>query len=290
MKTFWKKAGWTVLTLLPVLVSLAGQLLVGAAVMIVYGLLAVFQAAMQGITDHGQLEDYILERMMDGTALGILIYHVIAVVLFGVWYYFGCGKPKPVSPAKVFRGKTIPVTVILGFGMCACANAMVLAAEYVVPQLIQEYMELAEAAGLGTNVFTIVASVLIAPVGEEILCRGITFHYAGKVVEGMKSKRAAFWIANGLQAFCFGVMHGNLVQGVYAFVLGLCLGWLRFRYNSLYPAMAAHFLVNFSSTFVIDPLLALLPVHPASYVLLLLGSIGIMAAAAAWDRKPLSVQ
>ncbi len=255
---FWKKAGWLALMVLPVVASLVGQIAIGVLVVILSALSTVLSGLGGGLTPE-QIQQTILEQSMDGIVFSILVYHVLALLAFGLWYYFGCGRPKPVSPGKVFRGRVVLVTVVMGLLMCIGANALLGAAEYLVPRMIEEYSEMMEMAGIGVNLFAIIASVLIAPIGEEILCRGLTFHYAGKVVEGMKNEKAAFWTANCLQALMFGIMHGNLVQGSYAFLLGLCLGWLRHRYNSLYPAMLAHFVVNFASSFVMGYLFMALP-------------------------------
>ena len=59
-----------------------------------------------------------------------------------------------------------------------------------------------------------------------------------------------FWIANTIQALLFGVLHLNIVQGAYAFLLGLVLGWLVWRTGSLAWSMGLHLVVNFSSYFV----------------------------------------
>lgn len=284
MNTFWKKAGWTALTILPMIVSLGAQLLIGVVSVLAVAVIAGIQSAAAGMSEI-EMELYVMEHAMDGVTVGILIYHILALIGFGIWYYFGCGRPKPVSPVRIFKGKCIPVTIIMGLGMCIGANALLSAAQYVVPGLIQDYTELMEAAGLGTDPLTIFASVLIAPVGEEILCRGITFHYAGKVVQGMKNRKAAFWIANVLQALMFGIMHGNLVQGFYAFLMGLCLGWLRYRYRSLYPAMLAHLVVNFTSTYLAEFMFGFIPDTLPFYLIVVAVSAAVIAALMFWDRS-----
>ncbi|MBO4981533.1 MAG: CPBP family intramembrane metalloprotease [Lachnospiraceae bacterium] len=285
MKKFWKKVGFLGLTVLPVGVSLIGQFLASLIVMLLYSMFVAFRAGMSGMRDPEQLQQLVSGAMMDSLPAGILTYHLAAVVIFGIWYYFGCGRPKFQSPARVFNLRNILVTTIMGLAMCLAANAMVLAATYVVPGVIEAYMEMAEAAGLGTDALTIIASVLVGPVGEEILCRGITFHYAGKVVCGMRNQKAAFWIANSLQALMFGVMHANLVQGTYAFFLGLCLGWLTHRYRSLYPAILAHMIVNFASTFLADPFFSLIPENFIMYLFVLFVGTVIILAAVFWDRE-----
>lgn len=257
---------------LPMVASLVGQIGIGVLVVLFTAIGSIL--SMQGNGFSAELIwQTILEQSMDGIIASILIYHVLALLVFGLWYYFGCGKPRIVSPGKVFQGRVFVVTVAMGLLMCIGSNALLGAADFLVPRIIQEYSEMMELAGIGVNPLAIIASVLVAPIGEEILCRGLTFHYAGKVVEDMRNKKAAFWTANCLQALLFGIMHGNLVQGSYAFLLGLCLGWLRYRYNSLYPAMLAHFLVNFASSFLIGYLFGPLPNLLAVYVLILVVSV-----------------
>ncbi len=257
---------------LPMVASLVGQIGIGVLVVVFMVIGSILNMQGGGFSVE-LIRQAILEQSMDGIIASVLIYHVLALLVFGLWYYFGCGKPRIVSPGKVFRGRVLVMTVAMGLLMCIGSNALLGAADFLVPRIIQEYSEMMELAGIGVNPLAIIASVLVAPIGEEILCRGLTFHYAGKVVEGMRNKKAAFWTANCLQALLFGIMHGNLVQGSYAFLLGLCLGWLRYRYNSLYPAMLAHFLVNFTSSFVIGYLFGPLPNLFVIYVLILVVSV-----------------
>ena len=48
-----------------------------------------------------------------------------------------------------------------------------------------------------------------------------------------------------LSAFLFGIMHFNVVQFLYGFVMGLALGYIYVRYRRLWIPMVAHGLVNF---------------------------------------------
>lgn len=285
MSKFWKKAGWTGLTMLPMVASLAAQVIVTIAVMAVVAMTVGIQGALSGVTDPDQIVMKATEATMDSITMVLLLYHVLALVGFGAWYYLGCGRPKPQKPRKVFSGKALPVTILIGLFMCISATAFLSAAQYAVPEMIEQYEEMMEMAGLGTDLLAILASVLIAPIGEELLCRGLTFHYAKKIVEDMQNRRAAFWIANALQALMFAIMHGNLVQGSYAFVMGLGLGWLRWRYDSLYPSMLAHFVVNFSSTVFMGFLFYAIPETLPVYVLVTVVGIAVVLLLMKWDEK-----
>ena len=124
---------------------------------------------------------------------------------------------------------------------------------------MQAYIDLMETAGFGESILPTVAAVLIAPFGEELIFRGVMYHYACNIVGAMQDRRKAFYIANTIQALAFGIFHGNLVQGTYAFFLGLVLGYLRERFGSIWASILAHMLINACSSFLWEPIALLLP-------------------------------
>ena len=61
------------------------------------------------------------------------------------------------------------------------------------------------------------------------------------------------WIlANVVQAVLFGVFHQNLVQGIYAALLGFALGFVAHRYNTLAASMLMHMFYNLMGTLIVD--------------------------------------
>lgn len=280
MKKFWRRTGWTLMSFLPVLISIIVQLILGAVLAVILTFIGMAELGTDP-TDAAMMEElmnYVLEENTKYSGIMIFGYHILATLGFGLWYYFGCGRPKVTNPLKAFKGKCLPTVIIFSFGLCLFANSFVLIGQYVAPEAIEAYMELMEVAGLGVDIFAILASILLAPIGEEILCRGLTYHYAQRAFNDMPNRKVAFWIANSIQAIGFGIMHMNLIQGLYAFVLGLGLGWLRERYKSLYPAMLAHFVINFSSTYIIGYLLEPIPESFLSAILIMVVSIVLCAA------------
>jgi membrane protease YdiL (CAAX protease family) len=81
-----------------------------------------------------------------------------------------------------------------------------------------------------------ISSVVVAPVIEELMFRGIIF--AGL------SKRYPLWLAAVGSSLAFALLHGQVNVGIYTFVFGLILSWLYFRSGSLYPGITAHFINN----------------------------------------------
>ena len=158
------------------------------------------------------------------------------------------------------------------------ANGTVVLESIFVPSIVETYMELAEIAGLGTDPFVIFAAICLAPIGEELLCRGLTMKYAEKAF-------GKFWVANVLQAIVFGVMHANWVQGIYAFLIGIALGYMTKKYKSIIPAMICHFVVNFSSSTWIPYVLEPIPANVFTGLLLTILPVAATVGLFIWDSK-----
>ncbi len=92
-----------------------------------------------------------------------------------------------------------------------------------------------ESASAGsTTISMFLYSALVAPIGEEIVYRGFVLRYL---------QRYGRWFAIFVSAVLFGVMHGNLIQGVFAFFLGIVLGYVAVEY-SIKWSICLHFINN----------------------------------------------
>lgn len=82
----------------------------------------------------------------------------------------------------------------------------------------------------------ILGTVILGPAAEEMIFRGMLF------------RRAAYYagMRKGilLSALCFGIYHGNVIQFLYAFLLGFLLAFVYERSGDLRAAVAAHMSVN----------------------------------------------
>jgi len=279
---FWKKAGWFCMTILPVIASFTVQILTALIFMLV---LVVMSLPMYNMLGFQEYINYIAELVYSRVSEMTFALHLISIPIFGVWYYFGCGRPKAGNVKKILTGRCVLTAVIIAVGLLLFANSFVFLSEYIFPESYAYFIYLMETSGIGVTFFGIIASVILAPVGEEIVCRGIVFHYAKKLTEGLPGKSLSFWVANVIQALLFGVLHGNFIQGAYAFVYGLGLGWIRERYKSLYPAILVHFLANFLTTFVMGYVLSPLPETIPAYMALGIISFAVMAAAVYISRE-----
>ncbi len=252
------RIGYFFLSLLPIVASFVLQFGCMFVAIIVATIIRLMQD-MSGIADkeaymQGFSEAY-MEIVTGVASVGIFAYHIVGILIFGLWYYLSFKKPRPTlkQSVKMVTGKSIFISVVGGIALCLFANGTVVLESIFLPSIVEKFNKMAEMAGLGTDIWAIIATIILAPIGEELLCRGVVLRYANKCF-------GKFWLANVLQAVLFGVLHANWVQGIYAFVIGLFLGWLVKNYKTIIPAMLVHFVVNFSSSTWIAYLLE--PVEP----------------------------
>ncbi len=237
--------------------------------------LQIMSMGLAGTSQETEMMEELITNVMGPT---VLVTHVILLISFGLWYGFGCcRKRNAVDSFKTTFGnkKNIAIIVLLAVSCCYFTNfAMPVASLFIPENIMQAYVDLMETAAFGENILPTIAAVLIAPFGEELIFRGVMFHYAGNIVSGMSDRRKAFYIANVIQALAFGIFHGNLVQGTYAFFLGLVLGYLRKRFKSIWAPILAHMLINGVSTFLWEPVALLLP---ESIVVYTVGAVACLA-------------
>lgn len=175
------------------------------------------------------------------TAL-MLVYAMITASVFGLWYYACYGGNYLPKPKSVFHPLSILGVVMLVPGMQYLSTYLVNFTAALFPHWLETYEELLETAGLNEKltVGLFFYSILLAPLAEELVFRGVTMRQAKKCLP--------FWAANFVQAFLFGVFHMNMIQGIYAFCLGLLLGYVCEKSGSIYNSILLHLLFNLWGT------------------------------------------
>ncbi len=106
-------------------------------------------------------------------------------------------------------------------------------------QMSSGFKEANEAFFAGQLIFELLGSCLLIPVAEELLYRGVVYRRMRPVCG------ASFSVL--LSAVIFGLMHGNLVQFLYAGALGLLLAFLLERTKHLLTAVCAHIAANLAA-------------------------------------------
>lgn len=80
---------------------------------------------------------------------------------------------------------------------------------------------------------------LLAPLAEELVFRGAILRTLLKMMD-----KRWHWVAIAISAVIFGAVHGNWPQFVHAALIGLLLGWMYYRTNSILPGVMFHWVNN----------------------------------------------
>ena len=172
-------------------------------------------------------------------------YCIVAIAVFLLWYYKGFVKKGPkISYKKALGLKPVILTVSVMVCTYFTINGVFTLADKLFPEAMKQYAEMMEMSSLGTNMWiTVLYGILLGPIAEELCFRGLVFNY-------LEKSKIHFMFGILIQAVLFGVMHSNLIQGIYASALGMLLGYLRYKYKTVLITIGAHMLFNFSGTIV----------------------------------------
>lgn len=172
------------------------------------------------------------------------LYAVIGIIVFGIWYFAGFVRKNPkVRLSQVFGVKSVVAAIGMVLGLNFAISAAFTLAVQLLPDVMDSYMELMQSAGIGNNLLiTVIYVIFLGPVLEELCLRGVTYGFLER--SGIKP---IFVIL--ISGVLFGAMHLNLVQGIYAAVLGFFLGFLRYKYRSILLTIFTHILFNTMGTY-----------------------------------------
>ena len=136
-----------------------------------------------------------------------------------------------------------------------------------IPDDVQnDYKQVYEALTVMTpGMITYVA--VVAPLLEEAIFR------LGLI--GMGRKFMPYWVINIIQSVLFGIYHGDLIQGAYAFVLGIVLGII-FEFMGGYVAsLITHMAINIAGLYI-APILPVMSVE----VMIMIGIVCLLIVGA----------
>ncbi len=126
------------------------------------------------------------------------------------------------------------LTCTVSFGLAMGLNILIAAVK--LQEIFPEYSQAAEQMYAEHGVIVLLATLVMAPVMEELIFRGLCFgrirQFTGKGMTVL------------LTGLLFGIYHMNLVQFVYATVMGVFFALLYERYRDIRVTMAAHFAAN----------------------------------------------
>ena len=159
---------------------------------------------------------------------------------------FGVGWDK--GRAVLMGAGTVIVFLPAAWALQRCSADLLTRLTGTAPEQQLPVQTLRKATGWDERLLLGVATILVAPVAEELLFRGILY----PAIKQAGFPRLALWGTSLL----FGAMHLNLVTFLPLFVLALALAGLYEWTNNLLAPISTHLLfnaVNFSVLYLWDP-------------------------------------
>lgn len=242
--TTMKKAGSFFFTFVPALLALGLQFAVTFFAMGISSLVEfLWYSPSKELSFEDIYTDLSVLWMNQQFSAGIMIlFSVSCIAIFGLWYYSRYEGDFLPKPSGVFHPVSILGLILLAPAAQYLTSYLISFVSVLFPSWLKAYEKLMEGSGMGETIGIgmLVYSVLLAPFSEELIFRGVTLRQA--------KKSLPFGAANLLQAVLFGAFHMNMIQGIYAFCLGLLLGYICEKSGSIYNSVLLHFLFNLFGT------------------------------------------
>lgn len=144
-------------------------------------------------------------------------------------------RRKKLSEALWLRPVPAPA-LLTGAALAPGLYVVVTVALALLPEAwLESYGEAASGLEDG-GVIGLLAVVMVAPVVEEFIFRGLALNRLSRAMPG--------WLAVVLSAAAFGACHGHPVWFGYAFVLGAVFGFVALRTGSILPTILGHLVFN----------------------------------------------
>ena len=273
--------------------SLAGVVATDMMIQIVFsavGVMLIELAAQAGVLPQAQAA-----ALIDSLTPIVVLTQAVRIAAMWPWWRHVARstlvpRAEALPPLKLRLG-SVAGLALLGVGLQFVLGVALTLILPLFPDVMDEYTELMDSAGAGSSDFSLLSVLsvtVLAAVGEEIVCRGVMLEYALRAVSGYRGPAShapindsMFWIANALQAAAFGLLHLNIVQSTYAFLLGLAMGWVYWKTRDLRYPMVLHLSIN-AASYIIEPISAALP--DVAFIALLLACLiaGARLFAMAW--------
>lgn len=200
-----------------------------------------------------------LKKPQDYTLVLIVFSYLIT---FALLYYFPKHFKDLLSTQKV---KTVSVKksffiILFGFGFSVILLTCIFYSDRFFPSYGEVNSKILSQSNLIIN---IICTVLLIPVCEEIMFRGIIFNFF--------KKNYSLTTSIILQSLIFGISHGNVLQGMYTFIGGILLSLIYLYCDSIVGSILLHIVFNLFGSVILPSLL--FKQNSINYLIVIIGVI-----------------
>ncbi|MBO5386769.1 MAG: CPBP family intramembrane metalloprotease [Lachnospiraceae bacterium] len=177
-----------------------------------------------------------------------LVQYLLYITVFGIWFYRAFCKDNKlidISDSKpcfaYAKDKLIKVKTLFliagGYAAQLFVDGILTLVEPYFKEQFAQYGKMVDTiTGVSSSWVLLFAVIVVAPIGEELLFRG--------VIQSYGLKNFAPVLAIGLQGLIFGLYHGNIIQGIYAFFMGVVLGFVAYKTGTILTSLVLHISIN----------------------------------------------
>ena len=181
------------------------------------------------------MQNYVYELVMKYSMILTLISGILALVTFFV--IMKARKKRPLADIGLTRIN--PWLALELFALGAALNVFVTFAMSIIPfptEWVNSYIESSSMLADANVVISIIVTVISAPIVEEITFRGFMY---GQLKGGMPMFAAML-----ISSWVFGMVHGDLIWFMYAFLLGIVLTYIGEKCGALTAPIIVHMAFN----------------------------------------------
>lgn len=205
---------------------------------IAYPILMYYATIMIGITIAQMIlgtgnESYLLCKTLASIAAISVVYQDYKNdrIMSGRW------GQRDTSEKKELRENWMNILAIIGITLCLSIAFNNILSMSPLVHISSEYEDASNALyGSGNLGLELLGSALVTPILEEMLHRGVIY--------GRLRRYMGMWTSVLLSSFIFGVLHFNIVQFIYALLLGIVFAVFMEKTKRLYAPVLAHIVAN----------------------------------------------
>lgn len=206
----------------------------------------VKESLVSGVTSQEQIMQMVMSK--SGELYNVLLNHQVEILAIGAlftipvtFYFFHTDRKreKALLLPQTQKAKAVNYIWLLIFGVVTCIGLNALSFISSIALYSSEYQETSQILYTPAFPIKLVCLGIIVPAAEELIFRGVLFKRVRTV--GSFKKAAMF------SALLFGMSHGNIVQLIFALILGMFLAYAYEKYGSLIAPLLLHMIVNITS-------------------------------------------
>lgn len=173
----------------------------------------------------------------------LLITCLSALITIPIFHYFFKWDQMKRGIFPVYQRKlpqNMRYLIVLAISACIAGNNLIIVSG--IHEIFNGYQEISGNLYQNSIWLQILGVGVVIPIAEEFTFRALGFR---RLRDNMGFIKAAV-----ISALCFAVFHGNVVQGIYAFILGILMAYVYEAYGSFMAPVLFHCVANLTSVLI----------------------------------------